>query len=190
MLAHYFELVQVYCDMVTDGGGWTLFLRRKGEHVEFHRNWAAYESGFGDLTGEHWLGNAKIHQLTNQGGSYTLRVEVGDYGHGNTRYAKYSKFTLGDSESQYKLSVTGYSGTAGDSLVRHSGIGFSTYDRDNDRWDGVNCADHWANGGWWFHGCYDSHLTGAMGHNIFWKTWGGLGYTHTFSFVEMKIRRN
>lgn len=175
--------------MITDGGGWTLFLRRKGEHVEFHRNWATYESGFGDLNGEHWLGNAKMHQLTNQGGTYTLRVEVGDYGYGNTRYAKYSTFSIGDRDSQYKLTVTGYyDGTAGDSLKLHSGYGFSAYDRDNDDWEGVNCAEHWAAGGWWYHGCHQALLTGAMGHNIFWPSWGD--YTRTFSFAEMKFRRN
>ena len=31
-------------------------------------------------------------------------------------YAKYTSFSVGDSASKYTLSVSGYSGTAGDSL--------------------------------------------------------------------------
>ena len=35
---------------------------------------------------------------------------------GNSLYAQYSDFTVGDSDSRHTLSVSGYSGTAGDSL--------------------------------------------------------------------------
>ena len=124
--------MQVYCDMVTDGGGWSVFQRRQDGSVNFYRNWIDYANGFGNLTGEFWLGLGKINRLT-QKGFNSLRVEFGDYD-GNTAYAKYSTFNVGDSTTEYTLTVGGHSGTARDSLIYpHNGRKFSTKDNDNEK---------------------------------------------------------
>ncbi|XP_003385432.1 PREDICTED: fibrinogen-like protein A [Amphimedon queenslandica] len=192
------NVVLVYCDMETDGGGWTVLLRRQDGSVEFHRNLAQYESGFGDLTGEHWLGNVKMHQLTNQGGTYTLRVEIAfRYKYpGVKQYAKYSRFSIGDSNSAYQLSLSGYSGTGFDALTGHNGLRFSTYDRDLDTWGGVHCASNRNNGGWWYHGCYHANLTGRYGTHQYGFDWmssrdpkAGPQFDE-LKFAEMKMRRN
>jgi hypothetical protein len=48
--------------------------------------------------------------LTSQG-NYKLRIDLEDYS-GNSRYAVYNLFIVGDAASQYKLDIGGYSGDA------------------------------------------------------------------------------
>ena len=40
--------------------------RRATGDVEFYKDWTAYKTGFGALTGDFWLGNDAIHALTDQ----------------------------------------------------------------------------------------------------------------------------
>ena len=178
--------------METDGGGWTVFQRRQDGSVDFYRNWIDYEDGFGNLNGEFWLGLGKINRLTKEQ-SNTLRVDLGDFD-GNTAYAQYSTFSVGNSTTEYTLTVGGYSGTAGDSLAWHNGMKFTTRDNDNDPPSG-NCALDWY-GAWWFYACFHSHLNGPYHHNpvlssangIIWRHWKGPLYS--LKFTEMKTRRN
>ena len=81
------------------------------------------QQGFGNLSGEFWLGLEKIHHLTST--PTELRVDIRDF-YENSGYAHYTNFSIGDSASQYILSVSGYSGTAGDPLEGHDGYRFST----------------------------------------------------------------
>ena len=179
--------------METDGGGWTVFQRRQDGSVDFNRNWTDYEDGFGNLTGEFWLGLGKINHLTEEG-SNTLRVDLGDFDN-NTAYAQYSTFSVGNSTTEYNLTVGGYSGTAGDSLAYHNRMQFSTRDIDNNNRSWTNCAQFY-NGGWWFNNCFSSHLNGLYHHNphlhsdngIIWYQWRGWFYS--LKFTEMKTRRN
>ena len=187
--------MQVYCDMVTDGGGWSVFQRRQDGSVNFYRNWIDYANGFGNFTGEFWLGLGKINRLT-QKGFNSLRVEFGDFD-GNAAYAKYSTFSVGDSTTEYTLTVGGHSGTARDSLIYpHNGRKFSTKDNDNDN-DVLNCpvAFH---GAWWYHNCLHSNLNGKYytinqarnsgATGVIWRDWKGDAYS--LKFTEMKTRRN
>ena len=97
----------VYCDQTTAGGGWTVFQKRLNGSVDFYRGWDDYKRGFGNLNGEFWLGLDKIHRLTKDRSK--LRVDLEDFS-GNTRYAEYSSFGVGDERSKYKLSLGSYSG--------------------------------------------------------------------------------
>ena len=183
--------------METDGGGWTVFQRRQDGSVDFYRNWTDYEDGFGNLTGEFWLGLSKIHRLT-QEGSNTLRVDLGDF-ENNTRYAQYTTFSVGNSTTEYTLTVGGYSGTAGDGMMddqfidyNHNGRKFSTRDNDNDG-ASDSCSVYY-HGAWWFNNCFRSHLNGIYRNNtvspwqgIIWNDWRG---NYSLRFTEMKTRRN
>ena len=177
--------------METDGGGWTVFQRRQDGSVDFYRNWTDYENGFGDLTGEYWLGLSKIHRLTKEE-SNTLRVDLGDF-EGNTSYANYSTFNVSDGNTEYILTVGGYSGTAGDSLDYHNGYRFTTRDNDNDVFSVGNCAHSHA-GAWWYNICYFSNLNGLYfntttndDQGILWWHWNK---SFSLKFTEMKTRRN
>lgn len=65
---------QVFCDMETAGGGWTIIQRRKSGLVSFHRDWKQYKQGFGSIRGDFWLGNEHIHRLSRR--PTRLRVEM------------------------------------------------------------------------------------------------------------------
>eukprot|EP00105_Crassostrea_gigas_P000181 XP_011411900.1 PREDICTED: microfibril-associated glycoprotein 4-like [Crassostrea gigas] len=146
----------VYCDMTTDGGGWTVIQRRMDGSVNFYRSWQTYKDGFGKVQGEYWLGNEDIHMLTSKT-KQELRVDLQKFS-GEKAYAKYSRFTVGSESEKYKLSVGGYSGTAGDSLAYHNSMKFSTRDQDNDLWN-KHCSVV-NQGGWWFKACVNADLNG------------------------------
>ena len=99
---------KVRCDMTTDGGGWTVFQKRQDGSVDFYRGWADYKTGFGDLSGEFWLGLDKIYRLS-KAGQNALRVDLMDFNDAE-RYAKYGIFSIADESEKYRLNVANYSG--------------------------------------------------------------------------------
>ena len=181
---------QVYCDMETDGGGWTVFQRRMNGTLSFYRNWIDYERGFGVLSGEFWLGLGKIHRLT--ASATELRVDLADFER-SMRFAKYSTVSIGDDGSKFRLTVSGHSGTAGDSLSYNNNHQFSTKDQDNDGSSG-HCAQS-RTGAWWYNACTHSNLNGVyysgpnspFNKGVFWSRWKGAYYS--LKVTEMKVRR-
>lgn len=185
--------IAVYCDMETDGGGWTVFQRRENGDLDFHRMWEEYKRGFGKVrkTSDFWLGNDNIHLLT-VNRSISLRVELESWRNPHTKfYATYQHFSVGDEKSNYKLEVSGYGGTAGNALSFHNSMLFSTEDKDNDP-SNHNCAKIYR-GGWWFNTCLVSNLNGKYleketthGPGIVWFK-GKLKFK-SLKLSEMKLR--
>ncbi|XP_068513070.1 tenascin isoform X7 [Anas acuta] len=178
--------LQVFCDMAEDGGGWIVFLRRQNGKEDFYRNWKSYAAGFGDPNDEFWIGLENLHKITSQG-QYELRVDLRD--RGETAYAVYDKFSVGDSKTRYRLRVDGYSGTAGDSMTYHNGRSFSTFDKDNDSAI-TNCALSYK-GAFWYKNCHRVNLMGRYGDNnhsqgVNWFHWKG--HEYSIQFAEMKLR--
>lgn len=180
--------MEVFCDQETDGGGWIVFQRRVDASVGFHRTWEDYKNGFGNLKGNFWLGNDNIHRITSMR-KMTLRIELEDW-NGQTAFARYENFKIGNEKSRYEISVREYNGTSGDSLSYHNNMMFSTRDIDNDNWKTGSCSND-LTGGWWFNDCHNSNLNGQFLGNA--KAYSGIGWArfrHNLSlkFVEMKMR--
>ena len=183
-----YYLFPVYCDMTTDGGGWTVFQRRQDGSVDFYRNWTEYQNGFGDLNREFWLGLDKIHRLTET--AQLLRIDLQDFD-GSRRYAKYTSFTIANGDMKYALTVGQYSGDAGDSLDYHNGMNFTTKDNENDLRSSSNCAVQYQ-GAWWYKSCYHSNLNGVYindgsstdNKGVKWHIWKN----NVMKFSEMKMR--
>ena len=109
------EPFQVLCDMTTDGGGWTTFQRRMDGSVDFYVDWESYKKGFGNLKGEFWLGNDYLHRLT-ASANMVFRIDMEDY-EGHRRFAEYTTFSVADESDNYRVTIDGYRGIAGDSLA-------------------------------------------------------------------------
>ena len=181
----------VYCDMDSDGGGWTVFQRRTNGTQDFNLNWIDYALGFGDVRGEFWLGLHKIHRLT--ASSTNLRVDLADFDD-NVRFAKYKAFRVYGLDYKYRLYVSGYTGNSGDALGYNHNRAFSTKDRDNDGSSTIHCAERDL-GGWWYNTCTLAGLNGYyyMGPDspaekgVFWHQWRK--NTYSLKTTEMKVRR-
>ncbi|XP_077566122.1 fibrinogen-like 2a [Stigmatopora nigra] len=197
--------LEAYCDMESFGGGWTVIQQRLDGSISFNRTWAEYKKGFGNLRGEFWLGNDHIHLLT-KAKDMTLRIELEDF-EGVREYAKYDQFYVANEYLRYRLSISGYSGTAGNAVTfnkhfNHDQKFFSTPDRDNDMYPSGNCGAYYSSG-WWFDACMSANLNGKYYHKrykgvrngIFWGTWHNMSteyyptnYRQAFKTVKMMIR--
>uniref|UniRef100_A0A8D0RPM7 Tenascin n=1 Tax=Sus scrofa TaxID=9823 RepID=A0A8D0RPM7_PIG len=163
------QKLEVFCDMTSDGGGWIVSITEPDSRF-FRTHPAAAPTG----------------KITAQG-QYELRVDLRD--HGETAYAVYDRFSVGDARTRYKLKVEGYSGTAGDSMAYHNGRSFSTFDKDTDSAI-TNCALSYK-GAFWYKNCHRVNLMGRYGDNshsqgVNWFHWKG--HEYSIQFAEMKLR--
>uniref|UniRef100_A0A8C0DIL1 Angiopoietin-2 n=1 Tax=Balaenoptera musculus TaxID=9771 RepID=A0A8C0DIL1_BALMU len=177
------EEIKAYCDMETAGGGWTVIQRREDGSVDFQRTWKEYKVGFGNPSGEHWLGNEFVSQVTNQK-RYVLKIHLKDW-EGNEAYSLYDHFYLSSEELNYRIHLKGLTGTAGKiSSISQPGNDFSTKDTDNDKC--ICKCSQMLTGGWWFDACGPSNLNGMYYpqrqntnkfNGIKWYYWKGSGYS-------------
>ena len=183
---------EAYCD-ASNGGGWLVVQRRQDESVDFNKSWVEYEDGFGNLTGEFWYGLKALHCLTGQGG-WEMRIDI-KLDNGTSHFFQYEQFKVASTEENYKLTVGGFQGSATDKLTSHSGMNFTTYDRDNDRHVRHNCA-LWpggATGGWWYDRCGGIWANNQRDYRILGINLRGKDghyQWHALPFIQMKIRHN
>ncbi|CAG2240820.1 unnamed protein product [Mytilus edulis] len=166
---------QVYCDMDADGGGWIVIQKRSERKVKFERIWNEYENGFGEVAGEHWLGNKYIHLLTNTG-KFELRVNM------ETKMAKISMLYTSHSNLVMLHPSTSLQSvvTAGQQMTLYNDSHLTpAIDRDNS--GGFKPAI--SNGPWWYKEGSNTWLNDDQKEN-YWANHGYIGRKTT-----MMIRR-
>ena len=195
------NVLKVYCSMESYGGGWTVIQRRVDNKTNFQRNWYDYQYGFGELTGNLWIGLENMHALARPGKGAVLRIELKHLREKDTTYhANYCSFAISAKSEWYRLEAEGYWGNAGDGFSlgegrKNNGMKFSTMDVDNDENIKENCASKYK-GGWWYNRCHSCQLNALypntyVGDNPTYMSWLPLGseYGNIF-FSEMKITRD
>ena len=126
--------------------------------VDFTRDWADYENGFGHLNGEFWYGLRNIHALTTQN-EVELRIDMVRESDDFELHWTYQNFSVAGVSDMYRLTIGEAEGSYGtDAMAYHDNQKFSTYDNDNDQ-DSKSCS-FLHQGGWWYSHCYRANLNG------------------------------
>lgn len=143
------ETFSVLCNSKIAGPGWIVIQQRINGKENFNRTWEAYKNGFGNFTGDFFLGLEKIHRLTNDQPHELYILMERLFG---TFYVRYDNFKIAGEDDKYRLLSLGlYSGNTDKDRMRYNEHQmFSTFDSDNDEYK-HNCAElHGA--GWWYGG--------------------------------------
>ncbi|XP_005107517.2 ficolin-1-like [Aplysia californica] len=144
--------VDVVCEFNEEGKSWTVLQNRFDGSVDFYRSFQDYENGFGNMTGEFWMGLQTLRRLV-QTGYFDLEIDmVSNAGEHYNR--TYSNFTIGPGPG-YALSVSGYD-DKNRGLSYNSGRDFTAYDNN------TGCARDY-HGGFWYSGCTQVNLNGRWG---------------------------
>ena len=175
----------VFCDM--ERGGWIIFQRRNSLKLSFNRPWMDYYEGFGDVSGEHWLGLKYLHCLADKTKEAELRIDFTNV-EGIEGFASYDLFTLSDDTDNYRINLGEFKGSHDDTLqftailnVNINGQQFSTPDRDNDKHGSLHCARKYQ-AGWWLNACSLFHPNSNP------PQWGSIETQTELQHVEMKLR--
>ncbi|XP_052898346.1 angiopoietin-related protein 6-like [Anopheles moucheti] len=155
VITHY------YCETELFGGGWTVIQRRTNGRTNFTRSFNEYRDGFGHPEQEFWIGLTRLNLITTPT-QYELAILM-DAFDGTSTSVRYTSFKVAPETDNFRLTtLSGFSGTGGNSMSASVGKTFSTFDRDTDAAATVNCA-RVERGGWWFSDCGDSNLNGFYG---------------------------
>ncbi|CAK1588286.1 unnamed protein product [Parnassius mnemosyne] len=144
--------------------GTTLLQRRYNGTVEFNRKFSEYVRGFGNPASEYWIGLESMHQLTLDNCS-SMRIDMTDI-YGNSWYAQYENFYVGDADSGYVLEIGGFIGNASDAFEYQNHMEFSAIDRDRDI-SNTHCAGNYE-GGFWFSHCQHVNINGKYTLGLTW----------------------
>ena len=192
--------ISVYCEMAINDGGWTVLQKHYSNEVSFTRTNTEFINGFGDLSGNFWLGLEYMHILTDFATTKLVydAMFVFEDRYGEKKEQIYYDFRIGDSASKYSISYdndeTNGPNVAGDGLW-NGALFYPTLTTDST----FVCLTNQPNG-WWFpsnstqyYHCGGSNLnnpvgTNSYGQGMYWEPWKGK-YESLKSSTIM-IRRN
>ncbi|KAL8571600.1 hypothetical protein ACOMHN_061754 [Nucella lapillus] len=142
---------QVLCRQITNTRTYIMQRKKKKNRQNFNRPWADYRNGFGDLNSDFWLGLEKVHILTAVERSYRLRVNLKLFNNSIVAL-EYEDFKISNEKSGYRITFnSAVVNDTQDCLLPLFNASFSTFDKDQDQNDDVNCAES-RKGGFWFRG--------------------------------------
>ncbi|XP_068151108.1 fibrinogen-like protein 1 [Drosophila tropicalis] len=200
-------LVQCESRITNFGTGWTVLQRRIDGSVNFYRDWNDYRDGFGELSGEFFIGLDKIYRMTTNE-RYELLIHLQYYDTEKSSYIRYNNFSIGNETENYVLKYLGdvtcdddlkfeqynkyeyyHQKLCYNPLQNNIGMKFTTFDQDNDNFYWQNCAKE-CHGAWWFNSCSVldndfSHLNGLYGKS---KASSNIHFHGVLRYVEMLIR--
>ena len=91
--------------------GWTEIQNREDGTVSFDQDWAQYKNGFGDVNGTFWLGNEKVHLMTNgsdnQGHPWQIKLIATTFS-GVSTEVEFTGFQVVNETNKYALTTGVY----------------------------------------------------------------------------------
>ncbi|CAH1792733.1 unnamed protein product, partial [Owenia fusiformis] len=163
---------------------WLMVAHRFDGSVDFYRTWAEYKTGFGDPSGEYFIGLNNLLSLFTADRNYVLRLEFTTWD-GRTETAEYYVFRLGWA-SETAIRLEDFRGSGKD-VMSTSHYYHYTYDTIDDypfsTWDHgddplTNCSALRRGAWWWYRPAGSSEYYYERG--VDYKDQDGCGFTNPF----------
>ncbi|XP_039250431.2 ficolin-1-A-like [Styela clava] len=174
--------VTVYCECKSDTEYYYVIQRRIDGSVDFDREFEDYVSGFGNMTGNFWIGLETIHLLTSSAKYWKLDFVMKEDSEPETGNVRFMNFKLGNRSTNYRFDYTDFGSKSGEALKTHfegmKNMNFQVRDK-----EGRGCP---GKSGWWFNDDTICSLNGPYNGKPGVKVKTDRGGRH-YKIVEMRL---